>query len=88
MSITSVRLQAEVETPLEVLAKRLDRSKNYLINQAVKEYLERQSVEEERWRETLTAIESVKKGKRVEEAKVTAWLESWGQENELEPPSA
>ena len=33
MTVTSIRLQAELEEPLEVLAKKLDRSKNYLINQ-------------------------------------------------------
>lgn len=88
MGVTSIRLQAEVEAPLEDLARRLDRSKSYLINQAIKEYLERQALEEERWRETLTAITSVNSGKRIAEAEVTAWLESWGTENESTPPSA
>ena len=87
MGVTSVRLQAEIETPLEALAKRLERSKNYLINQAIKEFLERQSLEEERWRETVSAIESVKAARRVPEADVNAWLNSWGAENELKPPS-
>ena len=36
MGVTSIRLQAEIENPLEVLAKKLDRSKNYIINQAIK----------------------------------------------------
>lgn len=86
MGVTSVRLQPDVETPLEALATRLDRSKNYLINQAIKEFLERQNEEEARWQETLEAIESIQSGKRVEEAEVTAWLESWGTESESEPP--
>lgn len=88
MSVTSIRLQAEVEALLEDLARRLDRSKSYLINQAIKEYLERQVLEGERWRETLTAIASVNSGKRIAEAEVTALLESWGTENEAKPPSA
>jgi len=33
MSVTSIRLNSEVEVPLENLAHRLDRSKNYIINQ-------------------------------------------------------
>ncbi len=88
MSVTSVRLQAEIESPLESLATKLNRSKNYLINQAIKEFIERQSVEEQRWTETLLAIDSVKSGHLVAEGDVNNWLESWGTENELNPPKA
>ncbi|OIO56182.1 MAG: transcriptional regulator [Alphaproteobacteria bacterium CG_4_10_14_0_2_um_filter_63_37] len=88
MGVTSVRLQAEIETPLEALAQRLDRSKNYLINQAVREFLERQALEEQRWRETVSAIESVQAGRSVDESAVNEWLESWGSADELKPPSA
>ncbi|NOR69864.1 MAG: ribbon-helix-helix protein, CopG family [Methylomarinum sp.] len=87
MGVTSVRLQAEIETPLEVLSKKLDRSKSYLINQAVKEFLARRTLEENRWIETLETIESVKSKHLIEESKVNDWLESWGTENELKPPS-
>ena len=86
MGVTSVRLQPEIESPLEDLAKKLDRSKNYLINRAIKEFLSRQSLEELRWVETLEALESVKSGKYIDETEVNEWLESWGTGNELEPP--
>lgn len=86
MGVTSVRLQPEIENPLEKLAKKLDRSKNYLINQAIKEFLARETLEEKRWTETLEAIESVKSNRLVEEKDVNAWLESWGTANELKPP--
>lgn len=86
MSVTSVRLKPEIEHPLEDLAKKLDRSKNYLINQAIKEFIARQSLESERWRETLQAIRSVEAGKHIEEKDVSLWLNSWGAENEIEPP--
>ncbi len=87
MGVTSVRLQPEIENPLENLSKKLDRSKNYLINQAIKEFLARKSLEEQRWDETLKAIDSVKSGKLIAEKEVNGWLESWGTENEIEPPS-
>jgi predicted transcriptional regulator len=45
MSITSIRLTDDINKPLESLASKLDRSKNYLINQAIKEFLSRQSLE-------------------------------------------
>ena len=41
MGITSIRLADDIDKPLEILASKLDRSKNYLINQAIKEFLAR-----------------------------------------------
>ncbi|WP_428353767.1 CopG family ribbon-helix-helix protein [Methyloprofundus sp.] len=86
MAVTSVRLQTEIENPLENLSKKLDRSKNYLINQAIKEFLERSAIDEQRWAETIEAIDSVKSGKSVDEQSVNNWLDSWGTKNELDPP--
>lgn len=86
MGVTSVRLQPEIENPLEALSKKLDRSKNYLINQAIKEFLERKILDEQRWLETIEAIDSVKSGKLIDEQSVNDWFDSWGSENELEPP--
>jgi predicted transcriptional regulator len=87
MGVTSIRLQPEIQEPLENLSKKLDRSKNYLINQAIKEFLERKSLDEKRWAETMEAIDSVKSGKLIDEKNVNDWLDSWGSENELEPPN-
>lgn len=88
MSVTSIRLQPEIESPLEDLSKKLDRSKNYIINQAIKEFLYRQSLEDQQWKETLEAIESLKSGKSIDEKEVHEWLNSWGTKNELDPPKA
>lgn len=88
MGVTSVRLSSEVEAPLANLAHKLDRSKNYIINQAIKEYVQRQSMEDLRWEETLEALNSVKSGKVVDADEVALWLESWGTDNELSPPQA
>lgn len=76
----------EVEKPLEALSKKLDRSKNYLINQAIKEFLARQSLEDSRWQDTLEALESIKAGKSIDEKDVNAWLNSWGSNNRKSPP--
>ena len=86
MSVTSIRLQPEIENPLEKLATKLDRSKNYLINQAIKEFIARKALDEARWDETLEALDSVKSNRLIEEQNVNEWLESWGSENELNPP--
>lgn len=86
MSITSIRITDDVDKPLEALSEKLDRSKNYLINQAIKEFLARQSVEESRWQETLEALESIKQGKTIEADDVNAWLNSWGSNERKTPP--
>ena len=86
MGITSVRLKPEIETPLEDLSKELDRSKSYLINQAIQEFLERRANEAKQWKETLEAIESVKSGRVIDEKEVNNWLSSWGTDKEINPP--
>ena len=86
MGVTSVRLQPEIENPLEQLATKLDRSKNYLINQAIKEFLARKTLDEKKWSETLEALDSVKSNRVVDEQEVNEWLDSWGKENEKKPP--
>ena len=86
MGVTSVRLSVDIETPLEDLAKRSDRSKNYIINQAIKEFIARKSMEEAQWLDTQAALESVQSGRFIHEKKVKAWLESWGQHNEKTQP--
>lgn len=86
MGVTSIRLNAEVEAPLEDLARKFDRSKNYLINQAVKEFIARQAMEEARWADTLEALDSVKAGHSLDEDAVSTWLKSWGNKDEKTPP--
>lgn len=86
MSVTTVRLQAEVEQHLEAIASRLNRSKGWVINRALLEYIEKQQLEQERWKQTLEAMESATQGKLVDASEVHRWLNSWGTENEQEAP--
>ena len=86
MSITTVRLAPETEKDLELLAGKLERSKGWVINQALTEYFARHHQEQQRWQETLGAMESVAQGKVVSSDKVHQWLRSWGTEGELPAP--
>ncbi len=86
MSVTTVRLQPDIEENLGAMTEKLQRSKSWLINQALREYFERQELEQARWQETLQALESVAQGRIVSGEAVDAWLQSWGTENELSPP--
>jgi len=88
MGVTSVRLSNDIEAPLEHLVQKLDRSKNYIINLAIKEFVARQSMEDAHWEDTLKALESVKAGKLVGEDDVTQWLKSWGTKGEKTPPDS
>ncbi|MDI1302714.1 MAG: ribbon-helix-helix protein, CopG family [bacterium] len=88
MSVTTVRLQPEVEESLNAMASKLQRSKSWLINQALSEFIERQALEQSRWQETLKAMESVAQGKVVSGDAVHSWLRNWGSANELPPPKA
>jgi len=86
MGTTSIRIQPELMTPLENLAAEVQRSKNWIINQAIREYLEKSRKETKRWQETLMALDSVKRGGEIPEKDVEKWLRSWGSNNELKPP--
>ena len=86
MSITRVQLQPEVEDSLEHMASTLQRSKNWLVNEAIREFAARQEIEQQRWNETLVALDSVAQGKVISGEVVHAWLRSWGTDNELPPP--
>jgi len=87
MSVTSIRLQPDIEKTLEEAAEKLQRSKNWLINQAIKEFLQKESLDNKRWQDTLTALDSLNDGKVIEGASVHSWLESWGSDAELEKPT-
>lgn len=86
MGVTTVRLQPEIEEGLEAMARKLHRTKSWLINQSVREFIQRQEQEQVRWQETLQAMESVAQGKVVSGESVHAWLRSWGSSSELPPP--
>jgi len=86
MGVTTVRLQAETEQHLEALANKLQRSKGWVINQALNEYIEKQQLEQDRWKQTLEAMESAAQGKVVDASEVNEWLNNWGTENEKDAP--
>ncbi len=86
MAVSSIRLQPELEGPLNEIASKLKRSKNWILNQALREYVVRCELEEKRWQDTLEALESVQEGRVFEGEAVHTWLASWGRQDELSPP--
>jgi len=65
---------------------KLNQSRNWIINEAVKEFLEQRSFDEERWQDTLVALDSVNNGKRISAEKVESWLASWVSSEEQVAP--
>jgi predicted transcriptional regulator len=88
MSVTTIRLQPDIENDLQSVINSSHRSKNWLINQAIREFIDRQSLEQKRWSETLDAMGSVASGLVVDGEQVHTWLQSWGTDKELSPPEA
>jgi len=86
MLVTNIELQDELEQPLTQLAEKLNQSRNWIINEAVKEFLQHQALEEQRWQDTLPALASVKKGNSIAGEKVESWLASWGTSEEQSAP--
>lgn len=86
MAVTTVRLQPEVAEGLDLMAGRMHRTRSWLINQALREFIQRQNQEQVRWEQTVQAMESVASGKVVPGEVVHEWLRSWGNSDELPPP--
>lgn len=78
MNVTSVRLTEEVEAGLVQAAAKTRRSKSWLINEAVRDYLEHLDAADKRWQDTLVALEEVDRGELVDGAETLRWVGSWG----------
>lgn len=86
MGMTSIRMPDDLMQRLDVASERLRRAKGWIINDAVREYLEREDRRVRRLEETRQALAEMDAGDLVDGEEVLAWLESWGTEREREPP--
>lgn len=86
MGMTSVRMPDELLEQLDQAAERLRRTKSWIINDAVKEYLIREERKTQELEETRQALADIKAGRVVDGKEVVDWLESWGTDKEKAPP--
>jgi predicted transcriptional regulator len=86
MGMTSVRMPDELLDRLDRTAEQLRRSKGWIIKDALEEYLAREELKQRRNQETLDSWEDYKAGRVIDGDEMMAWLESWGTEDEKEPP--
>lgn len=73
----SFRIDDNLYNKLSDFADKNKRSVNWLVNEAVRDFISKKDIEEERWQETLQAIDSTKQGKVLAEKEVNNWLKTW-----------
>lgn len=86
MSTTSFRLDDELEAKLEQTATKLRRSKGWIINDALRQYIEREEQKLKMLEETEQALADIQASRVVSGEEVMKWLETWGTSNETKSP--
>ena len=86
MRRTSVRVPDDLLSRLESAAARLRRSKGWIINDALREYLEREEQRVQRLGETLQALTELDAGELGQGDEALVWLDRWGTADEREAP--
>ncbi|MBV9288752.1 MAG: CopG family ribbon-helix-helix protein [Hyphomicrobiales bacterium] len=81
----TIRVDESDMARLEELARSTGRSSSLLAAEAIAEYL---AVNEWQVARIRSAMESLDRGEGIEHDAVRKWVQSWGTENELKPPSA
>lgn len=87
MTTTSFRLDNDLEGQLETVAESLQRSKSWIINDALRLYLAREEKKQQMLRETEEALADLEAGRVVSGKAVMEWLETWGTGDEKETPN-
>ena len=86
MGITSVRIKDDLNVSLKKLAEKKQRSKSWIINEAVTEYIVKNEIASQKWLDTLEGLDDIKNGQVIDGDLVHKWMASWGSDNELDPP--
>src|SRR3990167_9260225 len=81
----SVRIQSEARDQLDLLANATGRTKSFLAAEAIEYYLSVQAWQVKAIEKSLKKANS-KKSKFIGHQEVSDWLNSWGSEEEQEPP--
>ncbi len=79
------RIRPELVEKLDLLALRTNRSKTFLVEEALRDYLAREAWQIEEIAKAVAEADAG--GPFVEHEEVEAWLRSWGTDDEKPPPS-
>jgi predicted transcriptional regulator len=69
--VVTAKLPADLVARLDEIARRIDRSKSWIVRQAVGEWL---AEEQRRYELTLEALKSVEEGRTIPQEEVEAWF--------------
>jgi predicted transcriptional regulator len=86
MSTTSFRLDDDLEEKLEVTAAKLQRTKGWIINDALRQYIAREEQKLRMLEQTQEAIADIEAQRVVSGEEVMKWLETWGTTVETTAP--
>lgn len=81
--VLTAHVPSGLAAKVDSLAERLDRSRGWIVKQALAAWVEQ---EEERYRLTLEALAEVDAGEGVAHEDVEAWIDSLGSDNPLPIP--
>jgi predicted transcriptional regulator len=84
MRILTTRLPVPLAEKVDDISRRLERSKGWILQQALLDWIDR---EEERTRLTLEGLADVDAGRVIDHSVVQAWTDSLSCEHPLPPPT-
>jgi predicted transcriptional regulator len=80
MTTLTAQVTDDFADEIDSLAVELERPRDWVIQDALREYVSRHRLEAQRWRETQAAIDAAERGEVVPAEEVFAWLDTWGRE--------
>jgi predicted transcriptional regulator len=83
MTTLTAQVADDFADEIESIAVELERPRDWVIQDALREYVSRHRLEAQRWRETQDAIDAAERGEVVPAKEVFAWLDTWGQEGSI-----
>jgi predicted transcriptional regulator len=86
VNTTSFRLDDDLEDKLEATATKLKRTKGWIINEALRRYIEREEQKLRMLEETEEAIADIRAQRIVSGEEVMEWLSTWGTASEGKAP--
>lgn len=84
---TSLKIDDEMKGRIQALAEQRDRSAHWIMREAIRQYVDREEARESFRQEALESWTAYQEtGRHLTLSETTAWLETWGTEQEREAP--